>query len=165
MRDTGDLNELYAASYRRLVIQLYALCGDLADAEDAVQEGFVTAIRKHRELARVGNPEAWVRTVALNRLRSGWRHAAVVQKYQPAVPGPQQPVEIGPEHVAITAALAQLNERQRRVVVLHHLADLSTAQIADELGISEGTVKSQLARARTLLAALLDDEKEDGRRV
>jgi RNA polymerase sigma-70 factor (sigma-E family) len=165
MRDTGDLNELYAASYRRLVIQLYAVCGDLADAEDAVQEGFVTAIRKRGELARIANPEAWVRTVALNRLRSGWRHTAVVRKYQPAVPGPQEPVEIGPEHVAITAALAQLNERQRRVVVLHHLADLSTAQIADELGISEGTVKSQLARARTLLAALLDDEKEDGRRV
>ena len=165
MRDTGDLNELYAASYRRLVVQLYAVCGDLADAEDAVQEGFVTAIRKQGELARIGNPEAWVRTVALNRLRSGWRHTAVVRKYQPAVPGPQEPVEIGPEHVAITAALAQLNERQRRVVVLHHLADLSTAQIADELGISEGTVKSQLARARTLLAALLDDEKEDGRRV
>ena len=165
MRDTGDLNELYAASYRRLVIQLYAVCGDLADAEDAVQEGFVTAIRKRGELARIANPEAWVRTVALNRLRSGWRHTAVVRKYQPAVPGPQEPVEIGPEHVAITAALAQLNERQRRVVVLHHLADLSTAQVADDLGISVGTVKSQLARARTLLAALLDDEKEDGRRV
>ena len=165
MRDTGDLDELYAASYRRLVIQLYAVCGDLADAEDAVQEGFVTAIRKRRELTRVGNPEAWVRTVALNRLRSGWRHTAVIHKYQPAVPGPQEPVEIGPEHVAITTALAHLNERQRRVVVLHHLADLSTAQIANELGVSEGTVKSQLARGRALLAELLDDEKEDGRRV
>ena len=46
-----DLDELYAASYRRLVVQLYAICGDLADAEDAVQEAFVTAIRKRRELA------------------------------------------------------------------------------------------------------------------
>jgi RNA polymerase sigma-70 factor (sigma-E family) len=163
--DTGDLDELYAATYRRLVVQLYAVCGDLADAEDAVQEGFVTAICKRRELDRIGNPEAWVRTVALNRLRSGWRHTAVVHKYQPAVPGPQEPVEIGPEHVAITTALAQLNESQRRVVVLHHLADLSTAQIADELGIPEGTVKSQLARGRAVLAALLDDEKEEGRRV
>jgi RNA polymerase sigma-70 factor (ECF subfamily) len=164
MRDTGDLDELYAASYRRLVVQLYAICGDLADAEDAVQEGFVTAIRKHRELARIGNPEAWVRTVALNRLRSGWRHTAVVRRYQPAVPGPQAAVEIGPEHVAITTALAALNDDQRRVVVLHHLADLSTAQIAAELGISEGTVKSRLARARTVLADLLND-REEGRRV
>src|SRR5215211_7756430 len=113
MRDTGDLDELYAASYRRLVVQMYAICGDLADAEDAVQEGFVTAIRKHRELARVGNPEAWVRTVAVNRLRSGWRHTAVVRKYQARVPGPQQPIEVGPQHTAIVTALGQLNEDQR----------------------------------------------------
>ena len=164
MAGTGDLNELYAASYRRLVVQLYAVCGDLADAEDAVQEGFVTAIRKQRELAQVGNPEAWVRAVALNRLRSGWRHTAVVRRYQPSVPGPQQPVEIGPDHVAITIALAQLNEDQRRVVVLHHLADLGTAQIAAELGVPEGTVKSQLARGRAQLAGLLG-EREEGRRV
>ena len=58
MWGTGDLDELYTASYRRLVVLLYAVCGDLADAEDAVQEGFVTAIRKQRELAQVGNPEA-----------------------------------------------------------------------------------------------------------
>jgi RNA polymerase sigma-70 factor (sigma-E family) len=160
MVGTGDLDELYAASYRRLVVQLYALCGDLADAEDAVQEGFVTAIRKRRELSTVANPEAWVRTVALNRLRSGWRHTSVVRRYQPAVPGPQQPVEVGPEHVAIVTALAQLNDSQRRVVVLHHLADLSTADIARELGVSEGTVKSRLARARSVLAELLDESEE-----
>ena len=160
MRGTGDLDELYAASYRRLVVQLYAVCGDLADAEDAVQEGFVTAIRKQREIARVGNPEAWVRTVALNRLRSGWRHTAVVRKYQASVPGPQAPVEIGPEHVAIMTALAQLNDSQRQVVVLHHLADLGTAEIAHELGIPEGTVKSRLARARSVLAELLDVSEE-----
>jgi RNA polymerase sigma-70 factor (ECF subfamily) len=164
MRDTGDLDRLYAASYRRLVVQLYALCGDLADAEDAVQEGFVTAIRKHRELAGVGNPEAWVRTVAVNRLRSGWRHSAVVRKYQASVPGAQEPIEIGPQHVAIVTALAQLSDDQRQVVVLHHLADLSTAEIAHELGIREGTVKSRLARARSVLAELLDD-REEGRRV
>jgi RNA polymerase sigma-70 factor, ECF subfamily len=160
MVGTRDLDELYAASYRRLVVQLYALCGDLADAEDAVQEAFVTAIRKRRELARVGNPEAWVRTVATNRIRSGWRHAKVVRKYQPNVPGPQQPVEIGPEHVAIMTALKQLNVNQRQVVVLHYLADLGTAEIAHELGLSEGTVKSRLNRARNLLAELLDETEE-----
>jgi hypothetical protein len=41
-----DLNELYDASYRRLVVQIYAICGDLAEAEDAVQDAFVTALRK-----------------------------------------------------------------------------------------------------------------------
>jgi RNA polymerase sigma-70 factor (sigma-E family) len=160
MSGTGDLDELFAASYQRLVVQLYAICGDVADAEDAVQEAFVTAIRKRREFAGVGNPEAWLRTVALNRLRSGWRHTSVVRKYQASVPGPQAPVEIGPEHVAIMTALAQLNNSHRQVVVLHHLADLGTAEIAHELGIPEGTVKSRLARGRSQLAELLDVREE-----
>jgi RNA polymerase sigma-70 factor (ECF subfamily) len=159
-----DLDELYAASYRRLVVQLFALCGDMADAEDAVQEAFVIAIRKRRRVMQAENPEAWVRTVAVNRLHSGWRHAAVVRRYHPRVPGPQAPVEVGPEHVAITTALARLDHDQRLVVVLHHLADLGTAQIAAELGIPEGTVKSRLARGRSRLADLLDD-KEDQRHV
>jgi RNA polymerase sigma-70 factor (ECF subfamily) len=159
MTSAGDLDALYAASYRRLVVQVYALCGDLADAEDAVQEAFVAALRKGRELDGVANTDAWLRQVALNRLRAGWRHASVVRRYQAAVPGPQTPVEVGPEHVAIVTALGRLDPDQRRVVVLHHLADLGTGQIADELGIPEGTVKSRLSRARGRMAELLDEEE------
>ncbi len=69
MSTAVDLNELYDASYRRLVVQIYAICGDLAEAEDAVQDAFVTALRKRSQLARLNNPEAWVRTVALNSVR------------------------------------------------------------------------------------------------
>ncbi|GCD88710.1 RNA polymerase sigma factor [Nocardioides sp. LS1] len=160
MDETAELAELYDASYRRLVVQLYAVCGDLADAEDAVQEAFVTAIRKGRGLREVANPEAWIRTAALNRLRHSWRHSSVVRRYQPRVPGPQAPVEAGPDRVAIVTALAQVERDQREVVVLHYLADLGIAEIATELGVPEGTVKSRLARARSRLAPLLD-EKED----
>lgn len=155
-----ELDQLYDASYRRLVVQLYAICGNVADAEDAVQEAFVAAIRKERDLRSVANLEAWIRTAALNRLRHGWRHSTVVRKYQPRVPGPQVPVEVGPDHVAIVTALAQVDRDQREAVVLHYLADLGVAEIAAELGIPEGTVKSRLSRARARLADLLD-EKED----
>jgi RNA polymerase sigma-70 factor (ECF subfamily) len=160
MVDRPTFDELYSASYRRLVVQLYAICGDLAEAEDAVQESFVAALRKHRQFAQVDNPEAWVRTTAINHLRRRWRHAAVVRKYQPQVPGPQAPVEIGPEHVAIVTALAQVDAGLREAVVLHYLADMGTAQIAAELGVPEGTVKSRLSRARELLSALLEDKEE-----
>ncbi len=160
MAGAADLDELYDASYRRLVVQLYAICGDLAEAEDAVQEAFVTALRKRREFARVANQEAWVRTVAVNWLRSGWRHAAVVRRYQAKVPGPQAAIEVGPEHVAVVTALEQVDPDQRHIVVLHYLADLGTADIAAELGIPQGTVKSRLSRARTRLAELLDETEE-----
>jgi RNA polymerase sigma-70 factor (ECF subfamily) len=154
-----DLDELYDASYRRLVVQIYAICGDLAVAEDAVQDAFVAAVRKRSQLNRLDNPEAWIRTVALNSVRHGWRHASVVRRYQARVPGQQQAVEAGPEHVAIVTALRQLDPGQREVVVLHHLADLPVGEVAAQLGIPEGTVKSRLSRARTRLAELLDQRE------
>lgn len=162
MPGADDLEELYDASYRRLVVQVYAICGDLAVAEDAVQDAFVTAVRNRSQLALLDNPEAWVRTVALNSVRHGWRHASVVRRYQARVPGPQQAVEVGPEHVAVVTALEQLDPDQREVVVLHHLADLPVRDVAAQLGIPEGTVKSRLSRARDRLAGLLDDDG-DGR--
>ena len=106
MAGEPGLEELYNTSYRRLFVQMYAICGDAAEAEDAVQDAFVAALRKQRELRWVANPEAWVRTAAVNRLRNTWRHASVVKLYQPKVPGPQAPVEPSPEHVAIVNALA-----------------------------------------------------------
>lgn len=155
-----DLDALYACSYRRLVVQMYSICGDLADAEDAVQEAFITAIRKRRVLRSVQNPEAWIRTVALHRLHRGWRHTAVVRRHQAAGRGPEPTVEVGPEHVALVTALSHLDARQREVVVLHHLADLSVAEIADDLGVPVGTVKSRLARGRAHLSELMVEREE-----
>jgi len=160
MRAARGLDELYAASYRRLVVQIFAICGDLPEAEDVVQEAFVVAVRRSREFAEVGNPEAWLRGVALNRLRSRWRHLAVVRRYQAAVPGPQTPPEVTADHVALMAALGRLDPDQREVVVLHHLAELEVTEIAQHFGIPVGTVKSRLARARARLAGLLDDSEE-----
>lgn len=66
-----------------------------------------------------------------------------------AVPGP------GPDRVLLTAALARLPETQRRALVLHYLADLTTAEIAQHEGVADGTVRVRLHRGRTALAALL----------
>jgi RNA polymerase sigma-70 factor, ECF subfamily len=83
----------------------------------------------------------------------------VVRRHRATVPGPQAEIDVGPEHVALVTALARLSDSQRQVVVLHHLADLGTAEIAHVLGVPEGTVKSRLARGRSLLAELLDESE------
>lgn len=158
-----SLPELYDASYGRLVLQLFALCGDLADAEDAVQEAFVKAIGKGRAFESVLNPEAWLRTVAVNHQRNSWRHAKVVRRFSSTVPGRQSIPELTPDHVAVVRALGELDPDQRRVLVLRYLADLGTAEIALELGVPEGTVKSRLSRGRDRLAPLLDDREEADR--
>ena len=160
MKRQDFVREVYDVSYRRLVVQLFALTGDLAEAEDAVQEAFVKALDKARVFGNVDNPEAWLRTVALNHLRNRWRHADVVRRFRAKVPGPTPGAEIGPEHVALVNALAQLDPNHRTVVVLHYLADRSVGDISFELGIPEGTVKTRLARSRELLAPLLSDREE-----
>jgi RNA polymerase sigma factor (sigma-70 family) len=160
MNRSPVLNDLSEASYSRLVLQLFAICGNLNDAEDAVQEAFVKAMGQGRGFGEVRNPEAWLRTVALNHQRNSWRHAKVVRRFMTSVPGSQSAAELGPDHVAIVRALAQLDPDQRQVIVLHYLADLGIAEIAHELGIPEGTVKSRLSRGRERLAPLLDEREE-----
>ncbi|MEO5664090.1 MAG: sigma factor-like helix-turn-helix DNA-binding protein, partial [Nocardioides sp.] len=62
---------------------------------------------------------------------------------------------------ALVAALQHLDALSREVVVLHHLADLRVEEIAGQLGMPVGTVKSRLARSRARLAGLLDDKLDD----
>ncbi len=154
------VREVYDASYRRLVVQLFALTGDLADAEDAVQEAFLKALAKGQLFANVDNSEAWLRTVALNHVRNRWRHAEVVRKLRTKVPGPTPDAEVDPEHVALVEALGKLDLPHRTVVVLHYLADRSIGDISRELGVPEGTVKTRLARGRELLAPLMSESEE-----
>ncbi|MGA9747634.1 MAG: RNA polymerase sigma factor [Nocardioides sp.] len=159
---SADVADLFEALYPRLVVVLYATCGHQGDAEDAVQEAFTKALRNQRKFVSLDSPEAWLRTVALNHLRNGWRHHAVVRRLRSKVPGLQASFELGTDHVAIMAALAELERPQREVVVLHYLVDLSVAEIATTLGIAQGTVKSRLSRSRDRLAALLtEEERED----
>jgi RNA polymerase sigma-70 factor (ECF subfamily) len=66
-----------------------------------------------------------------------------------SVPGPH------PDRVVLTAALAKLPETHRRAVILHYLADLTTAEIAEQEGVTESTVRVWLHRGRVALAALL----------
>jgi RNA polymerase sigma factor (sigma-70 family) len=154
------VREVYDASYRRLVVQIFALTGDLADAEDAVQEAFVSALAKGRMFAKLDNREAWLRTVALNHVRNRWRHADVVRRLRTQVPGPTPEAEVGPDHVALVAALEKLDPPHRAVFVLFYLADRSVGDISSELGVPEGTVKTRLARSRELLAPLLSEPEE-----
>jgi RNA polymerase sigma-70 factor (ECF subfamily) len=73
--DEQAFDEFYATSYRRLVGQVYAMCGDLAEAQDCVQEAFVRAWTKRRTLDVEQSPETWVRIVASRLAISRWRRA------------------------------------------------------------------------------------------
>jgi RNA polymerase sigma-70 factor (ECF subfamily) len=165
MAEQEELRELYDGCYRRLVGQLFAVSGNLGEAEDAVQEAFVRAVEKPRRFARVDNPEAWLRIVALNVLRS--RHRRETRYYgllAKAAPPGSAP-GLSPDRVTLVEALRQLPFAQREAITLHHIVDLPVREIAVQLGIPEGTVKARLARGRARLAPLVREFADDTEEV
>lgn len=152
--------ELYEAAYARLVGVLTLACGTRGEAEEVVQDAFVRLIPRWSSVSRYEDPEAWVRGVAFRLARSRWRRRVVAAKTLPRLHTPE-PVE-GPNADAVDAVrvLAALPHKHREVLVLHHALGLPVEQVAADLGLPVGTVKSRLARARAAAAALggnLDD--------
>jgi RNA polymerase sigma-70 factor, ECF subfamily len=156
-RDAEGFAELYGQAYGRLCGHVYAYLGDAASAEDVVQEAFTRAWRDWPKVSRYDEPAAWVNRVAWNLATSRHRRLVVAARHLRGHRGEATAPPVGPEHVALVAALRTLPEAQRRVIVLHYLADQSVADIAAELGVPRGTVLSWLHRARAKLATQLSD--------
>jgi RNA polymerase sigma-70 factor (ECF subfamily) len=155
-----DFDALYAAHFTPLTTQLYAYFGDRQQAQDVVQEAFCRALARWRQVSGYDDPVAWVRRVAWNLAISQVRRARIALAFERRqVPTTAPPPS--PDRVLLFTALKQLPPRQRQVVVMHHLADLPLAEIAATLGVSVGTVKSWLHRARTALAQSLPVREEN----
>ncbi|MFI2368569.1 SigE family RNA polymerase sigma factor [Streptomyces sp. NPDC018833] len=159
-----EFEEFYAHSVKHLVGQVYLMTGDLHEAQDVVQEAFVRGWARRSRLRWDGRPEAWIRTTAWRLAVSRWhgrgRAAAAWRLRHGELPGSAPAPDA--ETVALVAALRQLSERQRRVAVLHYVCDLTVEQVAAETGISAGTVKTHLSRARAALRPHLISEEEHG---
>ena len=161
-RDEKRLREVYAASYPLLVSQLTGVTGDLAEAEDVVMEAFARAAPRRSSFHEADNPEAWLRTVAVNVARSRWRRMLRWAHLLPELVAPTSYADLPEDRLTLLAALRQLPAAQREAIALHHLADLPVAEVALTLGVPEGTVKARLARGRAALAELLSEtSKED----
>ncbi|MEV3857464.1 SigE family RNA polymerase sigma factor [Streptomyces sp. NPDC050095] len=156
-RGAGGFDAFYAATAKRLVSTVYAMTGDLAEAEDAVQEAYVRAWQRWDRLVREGDPLPWVRTVASRLAISTWRRARgrllAHRRHGPQADLP----ELSADRVALIEALRELTPQQRQVIVLHHLLDLPVEQVSRETGASSGAVRTRLSRARKLLGERLGD--------
>ncbi|MEU5786105.1 SigE family RNA polymerase sigma factor [Micromonospora purpureochromogenes] len=154
-----DFTEFYQAHFHRLAVQLYAYLGDHAEAQDLTQEAFCRTLERWDRIDAYDDPSAFVRRVAWNLATSRLRRVRTAVRYlarqrEEHAPGPE------PDRVALMTALATLPTAQRRAVVLYHLAHLSVAEIADQVGVPEGTVKSWLSRGRTALARHFIERQE-----
>lgn len=156
---TSSVASLFASDYARLVRHLSVVAQSREAAAEAVQEAFVQA---HLHWDRVGgydDPVGWVRRVAINRIRNHHRGVARARAALRRLASDTPVVAPEPvvDRVEVARALALLSAKQRLAVVLHHLEGLPVADTAREMGVSPGTVKAHLHRARAALRPLLED--------
>ena len=161
MGDATGFDAFYTASSRRVLHALYAMTGDLGEAQDCVQEAYARAWQRWGRVAGYDDPEAWVRTVAwrlaVNRWRRGRNALAALVRH-----GPPDPARAPSDYtVALITSLRRIPEPQRRAVVLHHLCGLSVEDVARETDAPVGTVKARLSRGRAALAALLSEDETE----
>lgn len=153
----ADFDEFFGASFRRVVSQIYAMTGNLAEAEDAVAEAYARAWQRWSLVRGYTDPEAWIRTVAYRLAVSSWRKAVNRRAAHRRAATSAETPELSADHLALVDALRQISAEQRRAIVLFHLVGLSISEIAAETDSPEGTVKSHLNRGRKALAPLVSE--------
>jgi RNA polymerase sigma-70 factor (ECF subfamily) len=157
-----EFDAFYHATNRRLSHQMYAMTGNLADAQECVQEAYARAWQHWKSVQQAADPAAWVRTVAWRIAASRWRKTRNGLKAFARTGRPEHTQPPSPDHVALVSALREISEEQRRAIVLHHLVGLSVEEVAQEIGAPVGTVKARLSRGRAALAQLLREEPIGG---
>ena len=154
--------ELYRHHTPRLYQTVLRLVGGVEnDAEDVVQETWIRAVAGLEGFRWEARFRTWLTGIALNVCRARWRKRKGREIIGPETADiPVQPPD--PDaHIDLERALALLPPGYRVVLVLHDLEGFTHAEIGERLGISSGTSKSQLFRARRTVRRLLSPEDED----
>lgn len=153
-------DELYQSQWWPMVRLAMGLVDEVHVAEDVVQDAF-TAVYRH--WAGIRDPRAaigYLRRAVVNHARSALRRRMTARKHEkdlaePTIDGADVTSLLSAEHDLVRRALAGLPERQREVLTLRYLADLSDVEIAAATGLSPGGVRSSSSRGLAALRASL----------
>ena len=148
-RIDADFREFVRTRGRALLQSAYLLTGNLADAEDLVQSALAKTFQAWNRIEDHKALDGYVRRAIINTHISWWRRRRVDE--YPTAEVPDQPVadtsgnrEL---HDTLQRAIDRLPQRMRAAVVLRYFEDMTEAEVADVLGVSQGTVKSTVSRA------------------
>ena len=168
--DPRAFGELVARHRDRLWAVAIRTLGDREEAADAVQDALISAYRAADRFRGDAAVTTWLHRIVVNACLDRARR----RQSRPTVPLPEvetaavRAATAGPAEpdsdtrVMVRAALAQLPAEQRAALVLLDIEGYSVAEIAEMLGIAEGTVKSRCARGRARLAVLLGHLRTSG---
>ena len=145
--------------YRRFSPRMYAVClryaGNAEEAEDILQEGFIKVFKKLNSFRSEGSFEGWVRRIFVNTAIEHFRRKRylmpVTEKEENSIEGKYLSVLDDLAARDIMALVQDLSPGYRTVFNLYVVEGYTHKEIADMMGISEGTSKSQLSRAKVIL--------------
>ena len=154
--DVGGFETFYRREYPGLHAVAAAMAGGMNSADDLVQDTMLRAFVNWRKVQGLQRPGGWCHRVLINLCRNWYRRRrseakwmATQRRVEPSTAGASA------ETVAFCEAVRKLPTRPRAAVVLFYIGDLTVAEVASILGVPEGTVRSDLSRARTVLATEL----------
>ena len=158
-----DFEAWLAAREPALQRTAHLLTGDVHSAQDLVQNTLARLYLRWEQVRSADNVDAYARKVLLNEFRTAWRRklrrVEQIVELVPDRPAPDTATYDGSRE-AVWRFVCSLPPKQRAVVVLRFYEQLTEAEIADLMGISVGTVKSQSSRALTALRAALPNHPE-----
>jgi RNA polymerase sigma-70 factor (ECF subfamily) len=147
--DSTSFDVFFRTARGPLVSMAYLLSGDLQVAQDLTQEALLRTWSRWPQIKSYDDPQAWTRRVLYNLVIS-WARGAKVRRRPVELPRSVPPPD--ELHLMLAAALRSLPERQVRALILHDGAGLSIQEVARELKVPMGTVKSWLSRGRAAAA-------------
>lgn len=145
MPSAEEFDEFYVQSRRRLLLQTFALTGDLGAARSAVRDAYVAARQHWTKVGRLDEPEDWVRPRAWGIAQR--RHNTRPWHKEKGLPQGQ---------TAVLEALQKLSDSERRTLLLTHLAALPMAEIGREIGLTRERAEQLLQSATASTALALD---------
>jgi RNA polymerase sigma factor (sigma-70 family) len=162
--------------YSRFSPRMYAVClryaGNVEEAEDILQEGFIKIFKKIDSFRSEGSFEGWVRRIFVNTAIEHFRRKKymlpVTEREETTIEGKSTSVLDNLAAKDILALVQDLSPGYRTVFNLYVVEGYTHKEIADMLGISEGTSKSQLSRAKVILQDMVKkfiDVNIDSRRT
>jgi RNA polymerase sigma-70 factor (sigma-E family) len=160
---TAAVTELYEREWPGLVRLALLLVGDRPSAEDVAQDAFAELYRGWDRLRDPTRALTYLRSTVLNRSRSVLRRRKVAlrhsRSHDPPVWSAEQQSVLNEERREVLRALTRLPTRRREVLVLRFYLDLTDAEIAETLGISQGGVRSAVSRGLATLGRILEEDQ------
>jgi RNA polymerase sigma-70 factor (ECF subfamily) len=143
--------------YKLLAPKLFAVClkysRNYEEAQDNLQESFLVIFEKIGQFKNTGSFEGWAKRIVINYVLQQYRNQKIFEIISEKI-AVEEEVEIDDENVSLeflTKIIQELPDRYRLVFNLYVIDDYSHKEIAEMLGITIGTSKSNLARAKAIL--------------